>query len=206
MVFCTDIITNTAEKIFAWGTSNPRYANRYLESKIKEIHFSNGLVFEFNHSSCLSAELSWFLIRNNFKPFGSKFENTAITELRSFPCNGYKLLNYLDYIGIESFNGAISPDAFYPAIKKTDKNYGVVPDSLTYLSQMNSICDIILLGELSPQDLSYLYNRQDDIISIIYTGFGKKGKYYKYKYKVLDPKKFQTLLTKIHIQYYQFFQ
>lgn len=34
MVLCTRIVTNTDEKIFAWATNNPNYANKYIESKL----------------------------------------------------------------------------------------------------------------------------------------------------------------------------
>ena len=89
MILCTNIVTNSGEKIFAWGTNNPNYSNRYIESKIEEIHFSNGLVFKFDHSTCLSAELSWFLLKHKFKPFGSKYIGSAIIELKSFQCKEY---------------------------------------------------------------------------------------------------------------------
>lgn len=208
MVLCTKIVTNTDEKIFAWATNNPNYSNRYIESKIEEIHFSNGLVFKFDHSTCLSAELSWFLLKHKFKPFGSKYIGSAIVELKSFPCKGYKLLDYLDFVSVESFEDfrRERDRTSYPIVSKNPSDYGVVTESLYYTIQLNSLCDIILQGELMPQDYSYIYSRKGDTITVIFAAYKRRHLWYKYTYKVIDLKKFQTLLTKIHIQYNEFFK
>lgn len=211
MVLCTDVVTNSGEKIFAWATNNPNYSNRYIESKITEIHFSNGLVFKFNFSSCsscLSAELSWFLLKHKFKPFGSKYIGSAIVELKSFPCKGYKLLDYLDFISVESFEDfqRERDRTSYLVVKKNPSDYGVVAESLFYTMQLNSLCDIVLQGELMPQDYSYMYNRKGDMITVIFAAYKRRHLWYKYTYKVIDLDKFQTLLTKIHIRYSEFFK
>lgn len=208
MILCTDIVTNSGEKIFAWGTNNPNYSNRYIESKIEEIHFSNGLVFKFDHSTCLSAELNWFLLKHKFIPFGSKYVGSAIVELRSFQCNGYRLLDYLDFVGVEVFEDfrRERDRTSYLMIKKNPRDYGVVPESLYYTIQLNSLCDIVLQGELMPQDYSYMYSRKGDMITVIFSAYKRQHLWYKYTYKVIDLDKFQTLLTKIHIQYNEFFK
>lgn len=208
MVLCTKIVTNTGEKLFAWATNNPNYANKYLESKIEEIHFSNGLVFKFSHSTCLSAELSWFLLKHKFTPFGSKYVGSAIIELRSFPCKGYKILDYLDFVSVEEFEyrkGEIDR-TLYPLVRKNPSDYGVVPESLCYTIQLNSLCDIVLQGELMPHNYSYMYNRKGTLITVIFAAYKRRHLWYKYTYSIIDLEKFQTLLTKIHIQYSEFFQ
>lgn len=208
MVLCTKIVTNTGEKLFAWATNNTNYPNKYLESKIEEIHFSNGLVFKFNHSTCLSAELSWFLLKHKFTPFGSKYVGSAIVELRSFQCKGYKLLDYLDFVSVEEFEykkGEIDR-TLYPLVRKNPSDYGVVPESLCYTIQLNSLCDIVLQGELMPHNYSYMYNRKGTLITVIFAAYKRRHLWYKYTYSVIDLDKFQTLLTKIHIQYSEFFQ
>lgn len=207
MIFCTGIIINNSEeKVFAWSTNNPNYANKYVEAFICEIHFSNGLIFKFDHSSCLSIQLSKFLTQYKLKPFGSRFVNNTIVELRSFPCKGYKLLDYLELIDVKEFTDDSRPYYDYLAIKKKSDTLGVVPETLSLYTQMNSLCDIILIGELSSKDLSYMYNRQNDIINVTYAGLKNLDTRYLYSYKVLDLEKFNLLLTKIHVIYSKFFQ
>lgn len=208
MVLCTKIVTNTNEKVFAWATNNPNYANKYIESKIEEIHFSNGLVFKFNHSTCLSAELSWFLLKHKFAPFGSKYVGSAIVELRSFPCKGYKLLDYLDFVSVKEFEDTEREKdrTLYAVVKKNPDDYGVVTESLCYTVQLNSLCDIVLQGELMPHDYSYMYSRKGTLITVIFAAYKRRHFWYKYTYNITDLEKFQTLLTKIHIQYSEFFK
>lgn len=74
-----------------------------------------------------------------------------------------------------------------------------------YYMQLNNLFDIILSGELDLQDVSSMYNRIDDHITVIYSGYKHKGYRYKYEYKVTDLDKFQLLLTKISIRYSKFF-
>ena len=210
MVLCTEIVTNNNEKIFAWATNNPNYSNRYIESKITEIHFSNGLVFKFNFNSCLSclsAELSLFLLKHKFSPFGSRYIGSAIVELRSFPCNGYKLLDYLDFVSVKQFEDREREmdRTSYPVVKKNPSNYGVVPEDVFTIRQFNSLCDIILMGEFIPSEFDFLYTRKDDVIFIKYKDYKRKNVYYTYKYKITDLKKFLALITKIHIQFDEYF-
>lgn len=82
---------------------------------------------------------------------------------------------------------------------------GVVCQSMHYYMQLNNLFDIILSGELDLQDVSSMYSRIDDRITVIYSGYMHKGYRYKYEYKVTDLDKFQLLLTKISIRYSKFF-
>lgn len=83
---------------------------------------------------------------------------------------------------------------------------GVVTESLCYTIQLNSLCDIVLQGELMPHDYSYMYNRKGTLITVIFAAYKRRHLWYKYTYSITDLEKFQTLLTKIHIQYSEFFQ
>lgn len=205
MVFCTDIVTKTGGKIFSCGTNSPQFGNRDLESKITELHFSNGLVFKYNGIASLSSDLSWFLMRNKFKPFGSRFMGNAIVELRCFPYGEYKLMDYLDFTKVSEYYDDPQQDGNFLTIGKSDKTYGVVCQSMHYYMQLNNLFDIILSGELDLQDVSSMYSRIDDRITVIYSGYMHKGYRYKYEYKVTDLDKFQLLLTKISIRYSKFF-
>lgn len=82
---------------------------------------------------------------------------------------------------------------------------GVVCQSMHYYMQLNNLFDIILSGELDLQDVSSMYSRIDDRITVIYSGYIHKGYRYKYEYKITDLDKFQLLLTKISIRYSKFF-
>lgn len=83
--------------------------------------------------------------------------------------------------------------------------FGVVCQSMHYYMQLNNLFDIILSGELDLQDVSSMYSRIDDRITVIYSGYMHKGYRYKYEYKITDLDKFQLLLTKISIRYSKFF-
>lgn len=96
-------------------------------------------------------------------------------------------------------------DGNFLTIGKSDKTYGVVCQSMHYYMQLNNLFDIILSGELDLQDVSSMYSRIDDRITVIYSGYMHKGYRYKYEYKITDLDKFQLLLTKISIRYSKFF-
>lgn len=83
---------------------------------------------------------------------------------------------------------------------------GVVTESLCYTIQLNSLCDIVLQGELMSHDYSYMYNRKGTLITVIFAAYKRRPLWYKYTYSITDLEKFQILLTKIHIQYSEFFQ
>lgn len=57
-----------------------------------------------------------------------------------------------------------------------------------------------------PHDYSYMYSRKGTLITVIFAAYKRRHFWYKYTYNITDLEKFQTLLTKIHIQYSEFFK
>ena len=207
MVVCTKIVTNNGSKIFAWQENPPFVNSRRLESIIDEIHFSNGVVFKYTHYDRLSSELSWFLLKQDFVPFGCKFKGSAIIELKSFPCNGIKLLDYIEFLDIDTTWDILHRENRweYQMIKKNADDDGIVPETTYIIRQFNSLCDIILRGEFIPSEFDTMYTRVDDVIFVKYVDYLRRGLYYTYKYKITNLKKFLALITKIHIQYDEYF-
>lgn len=207
MVVCTKIVTNNGSKIFAWQENPPFVNSRRLESIIDEIHFSNGVVFKYTHYDRLSSELSWFLLKQDFVPFGCKFKGSAIIELKSFPCNGIKLLDYIEFLDIDTTWDILHRENRwgYQMIKKNADDDGIVPETTYIIRQFNSLCDIILMGEFIPSEFNTMYTRVDDVIFVKYIDYLRRGLYYTYKYKITNLKKFLALITKIHIQYDEYF-
>ena len=208
MIVCTKIVTNNKKKIFAWVKNPIVMTSKELDAIIDEIHFSNGAIFKYSHKAPLSSELSWFLLNQNFTPLGCKFENSAIVELKSFPCNGIKLLNYIEFLDIDTTWDIFKKESYawsYQSIKRNAVNDGVVPEDVFTIRQFNSLCDIILMGEFIPSEFDFLYTRKDDVIFIKYKDYKRKNVYYTYKYKITDLKKFLALITKIHIQFDEYF-
>lgn len=206
-VVCTKIVTNNNSKIFAWHKNPPFMNSRKLDAIIDEIHFSNGVVFKYSHQDNLSSELSWFLLKQDFIPFGCKFKGSAIVELKSFPCNGIKLLNYIEFLDINTICDILRKEDrwSYQAVKRNVEDYGVIPEITYIIRQFNSLCDIILFGELVPSEFNNLYTRKDDLIFVKYADCKRRSVYYTYKYKITNLKKFLALITKIHIQYNEYF-
>lgn len=208
MIVCTKIVTNNNRKIFAWAKNPIVMDSRELDAIIDEIHFSNGVVFKYNHQAPLSSELSWFLLKQNFTPLGCKFENSAIVELKSFPCNGIKLLNYIKFLDIDKTWDIFKKESYawaYQSVKRNADNNGVVPETTYIIRQFNSLCGIILMGELIPSEFDTMYTRVDDMIFVKYKDYLRRGLYYTYKYKITNLKKFLALITKIHIQFDKYF-
>ena len=207
MVVCTKIVTNNGSKVFAWQKNPPFVNSRRLESIIDEIHFSNGVVFKYNHYDRLSLELSRFFLKQDFIPFGCKFKDSTVIELKSFPCNGIKLLDYIEFFGIDTTWDILHKENRweYQMIKRNADDYGVVPETTYIIRQFNSLCDIILMGELIPSEFDSMYSRVDDVIYVKYIDYLRKGLYYTYKYKITNLKKFLVLITKIHIRYDEYF-
>ena len=206
-VVCTKIVTNNNSKIFAWQ-KNPEFVSiGKLESIIDEIHFSNGVVFKYSHRDRLSSELSSFLLKQDFIPFGCKFKGSTIVELKSFPCNGIKLLDYIKFLDIDTIWDILRKEDrwAYQTVKRNVEDYGVVPETAYLIRQFNSLCDIILLGELVPSEFNNMYTREDDLIFVRYADYKRKSVYHTYKYKITNLKKFLALITKIHIQYNEYF-
>lgn len=208
-VVCTKIVTNNNSKIFVWQ-KNPEFVSTgKLESIIDEIHFSNGVVFKYSKKYKLSSELSSFLLKQDFIPFGCKFEGSTIVELKSFPCNGIKLLNYIEFLDINVTCDILRKEDRwnYQIVKRNAEDYGVVPETAYLIRQFNSLCDIILLGELVPSEFVFnnMYTHEDDLIFVKYADYKRKSVYYTYKYKITNLKKFLALITKIHIQYNDYF-
>lgn len=207
MVVCTKIVTNNGSKIFAWQENPPFVNSRRLESIIDEIHFSNGVVFKYTHYDRLSSELSWFLLKQDFVHFGCKFKGSAIIELKSFPCNGIKLLDYIEFLDIDTTWDILHRENRweYQMIKKNADDDGIVPETTYIIRQFNSLCDIILMGEFITSEFDTMYTRVDDVIFVKYVDYLRRGLYYTYKYKITNLKKFLALITKIHIQYDEYF-
>ena len=53
-------------------------------------------------------------------------------ELKSFPCKGYKLLDYLDFVSVKEFEDRKRDmdRTLYPVVRKNPNGYGVVTESL----------------------------------------------------------------------------
>ena len=206
-VVCTKIFTNNNSKIFAWQKNPEFVSTKKLESIIDEIHFSNRVVFKYSHRDRLSSELSSFLLKQDFIPFGCKFKGSTIVELKSFPCNGIKLLDYIKFLDIDTIWDILRKEDrwAYQAVKRNAEDYGVVPETAYLIRQFNSLCDIILLGELVPSEFDNVYTREDDLIFVKYADYKRKSVYHTYKYKITNLKKFLALITKIHIQYNEYF-
>ena len=205
-IFCTDIITKDDDKIYAWSVGGVNLVNVALERKIAEIHFSNGKIFKYDGLSTLSSELSWYLLKNNFKPWGSRYRNSAIIELRSFPFHGYKLDNLIEFESKKVIT--VATDMTFTdllVLKKQCNNLGAIPETVNFYRPLNSLFDIILAGELKFLNVSTMYGRQGDIITVNYSNYNYTA-LYEYKYRITDLDKFKILLTKINIQYSKNFQ
>lgn len=121
-----------------------------------------------------------------------------VVSLKIFPCNGIKLLKYIEFLDIDKTWDIFKKESYiwsYQSVKRNAEDKGVVPEDVFTIRQLNSLCDIILMGEFIPSEFDYLYTR-------VYKDYKRKNVYYTYKYKIIDLKKFLALLTKIHIQFY----
>lgn len=127
----------------------------------------------------------------------------AYRELNYFFRNAFK--RYKILLPSKDFISITKHIALLPLLDYIDDYLGVVCQSMHYYMQLNNLFDIILSGELDLQDVSSMYSRIDDRITVIYSGYMHKGYRYKYEYKVTDLDKFQLLLTKISIRYSKFF-